>query len=107
MVYSSDSTKAGVITSPGYPSAYQARTNCRYEFLGRGKERIQIVFHEFMLNQMHGDTNKDTKEWVFFIYVKSTLSAFYYYFYFSYTSMYIYEYIKINSVFYIQPLGAV
>ncbi|CAB0036713.1 unnamed protein product [Trichogramma brassicae] len=47
MVFNSDTTKSGVVTSPGYPNPYSARTRCRYDFQGRGKERIQIIFQVF------------------------------------------------------------
>ncbi|KAJ8974756.1 hypothetical protein NQ317_019160 [Molorchus minor] len=35
--------------SPSYPSPYPAKTTCRYEFQGRGKERVQVVFQDFNL----------------------------------------------------------
>ncbi|XP_014215777.1 suppressor of lurcher protein 1 [Copidosoma floridanum] len=51
VVFHSDTTKAGLVTSPGYPSSYPPRTRCRYEFQGRGKERIQIVFQDFDIHR--------------------------------------------------------
>ncbi|XP_012263526.1 suppressor of lurcher protein 1 [Athalia rosae] len=57
-VFSSDQTKAGFLTSPGYPNPYPPRSNCRYDFQGRGKERVQVVFHEFQLHY----TSDDPKE---------------------------------------------
>ncbi|KAJ8682674.1 hypothetical protein QAD02_018466, partial [Eretmocerus hayati] len=47
MVFNSDLTKSGLVTSPNYPNSYPARTTCRYDFLGRGKERIRIIFQDF------------------------------------------------------------
>ncbi|KAJ8937796.1 hypothetical protein NQ318_012276 [Aromia moschata] len=41
--------------SPSYPSPYPAKTTCRYEFQGRGKERVQIVFQDF--NLYHSSDN--------------------------------------------------
>lgn len=35
--------------SPSYPAPYPPKTTCRYEFQGRGKERVQIVFQDFNL----------------------------------------------------------
>ncbi|XP_068083514.1 suppressor of lurcher protein 1-like [Anabrus simplex] len=49
VVLNSDSTKSGLLTSPGYPGPYPARSHCRYDFQGRGKERIQVVFNDFRL----------------------------------------------------------
>ncbi|XP_072388890.1 suppressor of lurcher protein 1 isoform X1 [Diabrotica undecimpunctata] len=46
---SSDTNRNGTITSPSYPSPYPAKTTCTYEFQGRGKERVQIVFQDFSL----------------------------------------------------------
>lgn len=47
--FKSDDTKYGNFSSPGYPSPYPARINCRYTFSGRGKERVQIIFTDFDL----------------------------------------------------------
>lgn len=58
VVFNSDVTKNGSLSSPNYPSPYPPRTSCRYEFQGRGKERVQIVFHDF--NLFH--PNDDAKE---------------------------------------------
>ncbi|KAK4881895.1 hypothetical protein RN001_005214 [Aquatica leii] len=58
VVYVSDSIKNGTITSPLYPSPYPARTICRYEFQGKGKERVQVVFQEFNLYHPRED-NRD------------------------------------------------
>ncbi|KAK0074832.1 hypothetical protein PV325_007741 [Microctonus aethiopoides] len=49
MIFHSDTTKTGVVTSPGYPNPYPARSTCRYDFQGRGKERVQIIFQDFNL----------------------------------------------------------
>ncbi|XP_022909201.1 suppressor of lurcher protein 1-like [Onthophagus taurus] len=47
--FTSDLTKNGTISSPHYPDSYPPRTTCRYEFEGRGKERIRIQFIDFQL----------------------------------------------------------
>ncbi|CAL7937482.1 unnamed protein product [Xylocopa violacea] len=49
MVFNSDSTKTGVVTSPGYPNPYPPRTHCTYDFQGRGKERVQVMFQDLNL----------------------------------------------------------
>ncbi|XP_015603832.1 suppressor of lurcher protein 1 isoform X2 [Cephus cinctus] len=55
MIYNSDTTKTGIVTSPGYPNPYQARAHCRYDFQGRGKERVQVVFQDFNLYHQTDD----------------------------------------------------
>ncbi|KAI4459491.1 cubilin [Holotrichia oblita] len=57
-VYNSDISKNGTLSSLSYPTPYPARITCRYEFQGRGKERVQIVFQDFNLYQ----TNEDSKD---------------------------------------------
>ncbi|XP_032670987.1 suppressor of lurcher protein 1 [Odontomachus brunneus] len=57
VVYSSDSTKTGVVTSPAYPNPYPSRTHCTYDFRGRGKERVQVVFQDLNLYHTSSDTN--------------------------------------------------
>ncbi|XP_077266837.1 CUB domain-containing protein Sol1 isoform X1 [Temnothorax americanus] len=49
VVYNSDSTKTGVVMSPGYPNPYPPRTHCTYDFQGRGKERVQVIFQDLNL----------------------------------------------------------
>ncbi|KAF4521633.1 hypothetical protein B566_EDAN006675 [Ephemera danica] len=49
VVVTSDSSKNGSVTSPGYPQPYPPRSLCRYEFQGRGKERVQLIFTDFNL----------------------------------------------------------
>lgn len=56
----SDVGKNGTIMSPSYPLPYPARTTCKYEFQGRGKERVQIVFQD--VNLFH--PKDDSKEYV-------------------------------------------
>ncbi|XP_074000230.1 suppressor of lurcher protein 1-like [Rhodnius prolixus] len=46
---SSDQTKNGSITSPGFPGQYPPKTTCQYEFIASGRERIQLVFTDFSL----------------------------------------------------------
>ncbi|KAF7277770.1 hypothetical protein GWI33_009191 [Rhynchophorus ferrugineus] len=55
MVINSDTSKNGTIMSPFYPSPYPSKTTCRYEFQGRGKERVQVVFHDFNLYHSQDD----------------------------------------------------
>ncbi|XP_074000217.1 suppressor of lurcher protein 1-like isoform X7 [Rhodnius prolixus] len=45
----SDIMKNGSITSPGFPGPYPPKTTCQYEFIGSGRERIQLVFTDFSL----------------------------------------------------------
>lgn len=59
-LFVSDAGKNGTLSSPQYPSPYPSRSHCRYDFQGRGKERIQIVFTDFDLYH----TAEDNKEWV-------------------------------------------
>ncbi|XP_022826177.1 suppressor of lurcher protein 1 [Spodoptera litura] len=47
--FSSDGTKHGTLTSPHYPSPYPPNTHCHYEFFGRGKERVRLIFQDFYL----------------------------------------------------------
>lgn len=56
MVFSSDNTKTGIVTSPGYPNPYPPRSTCSYDFHGRGKERVQIIFQDFNLVDAPGDS---------------------------------------------------
>ncbi|KAK9739230.1 CUB domain [Popillia japonica] len=57
-IYNSDISKNGTLSSLSYPTPYPTRITCRYEFQGRGKERVQIVFQDFNLYQ----TNEDSKD---------------------------------------------
>ncbi|XP_043486237.1 suppressor of lurcher protein 1 isoform X1 [Polistes fuscatus] len=57
VVFNSDLTKTGVVTSPGYPNTYPSRTHCRYDFQGRGKERVQVIFQDFNLYHTAGDAD--------------------------------------------------
>ncbi|XP_055381437.1 suppressor of lurcher protein 1-like [Condylostylus longicornis] len=49
IVFHSSKSKNGTFTTPLFPKSYPARTFCRIEFIGQGKERIQISFPEFSL----------------------------------------------------------
>lgn len=49
LVITSDAGKNGSVSSPGYPQPYPPRSLCRYEFQGKGKERVQLVFTDFNL----------------------------------------------------------
>ncbi|KAK9739706.1 CUB domain [Popillia japonica] len=51
LVLSSDLAKNGTISSPNYPGPYPPRTTCRYEFEGRGRERVRIVFRDFFMRR--------------------------------------------------------
>ncbi|KAI4482438.1 hypothetical protein M0802_013711 [Mischocyttarus mexicanus] len=57
VVFNSDLTKTGIVTSPGYPNPYPPRTHCRYDFQGRGKERVQVIFQDFNLYHTAGDAD--------------------------------------------------
>nr|CAD7198956.1 unnamed protein product [Timema douglasi] len=58
LTLSSDAMKNGSVASPGYPNPYPPRSHCRYDFQGRGKERVQIVFSDFNL-YYSGDNGKE------------------------------------------------
>ncbi|XP_044261813.1 suppressor of lurcher protein 1 isoform X1 [Tribolium madens] len=58
VVINSDTNKNGTIVSPSYPAPYPSRTTCRYEFQGRGKERVQIVFQDFNLYRSTDDSTE-------------------------------------------------
>ncbi|XP_044756335.1 suppressor of lurcher protein 1 [Coccinella septempunctata] len=58
----SDTNKNGTIVSPNYPAPYPPKTTCRYEFQGRGKERVQIVFQEFNLYNIPGSKDCDGQD---------------------------------------------
>ncbi|GBP14779.1 Suppressor of lurcher protein 1 [Eumeta japonica] len=49
--FNSDGTKHGTLTSPHYPSPYPPNTHCHYEFFGRGKERVRLIFQDFYLHK--------------------------------------------------------
>jgi hypothetical protein len=55
VLITSDEGKNGTISSPNYPQPYPSRSQCRYEFQGRGKERVQLTFKEFNLYHAGGD----------------------------------------------------
>ncbi|GAB6022557.1 hypothetical protein CHUAL_006663 [Chamberlinius hualienensis] len=57
-LFNSYQSKSGNFTSPGYPSPYPARINCRYTFVGRGRERVQIIFNDFDLYKPFDDTKE-------------------------------------------------
>ncbi|XP_063913005.1 suppressor of lurcher protein 1 isoform X2 [Zophobas morio] len=57
---SSDMIKNGTIQSPSYPAPYPSRTTCRYDFQGRGKERVQVVFQDFNLYRSTDDSTECT-----------------------------------------------
>ena len=59
-LFRSDVDKNGTFTSPGYPAAYSPSMNCNYEFRGHGRERVQIIFTDFVLHHPHDDPS----EWV-------------------------------------------
>ncbi|XP_015788200.1 suppressor of lurcher protein 1-like [Tetranychus urticae] len=46
-IYNSDIFKNGTFSSPNYPNPYPANIHCKYHFMGRGKERVQIMFSDF------------------------------------------------------------
>ncbi|XP_075212598.1 suppressor of lurcher protein 1-like isoform X2 [Lycorma delicatula] len=58
VVVTSDGVKNGSVASPGYPGPYPARTSCRYDFQGRGKERVQVFFTDFSLYHPTDDSKE-------------------------------------------------
>ncbi|XP_074658183.1 suppressor of lurcher protein 1-like isoform X2 [Tubulanus polymorphus] len=50
----STKSKSGVIKSMNYPQTYP-KTSCVYNFYGRGRERVQIIFEDFELYFDHPD----------------------------------------------------
>ncbi|XP_028160311.1 suppressor of lurcher protein 1-like [Ostrinia furnacalis] len=51
-VFSSDKSKSGKVTSPLYPKPYLPKTQCHYDFLARGRERVRLVFEDFSLQRV-------------------------------------------------------
>lgn len=51
-VFSSDRSKSGKLVSPLYPAPYPQKTQCHYEFLARGRERVRLVFEDFSLQRI-------------------------------------------------------
>ncbi|KAJ6638895.1 Suppressor of lurcher protein 1 [Pseudolycoriella hygida] len=51
----SSTSKNGTIQSPLFPGPYPPRTECKYEFQGNGRQRVQIKFTEFTLPSSDGD----------------------------------------------------
>ncbi|CAG9810163.1 unnamed protein product [Chironomus riparius] len=67
-VYNSIDQSDGIITSPCYPSNYPNITVCKYEFIGRTNERIQLNFIDFSLTGNHTECYySDTVEIFMFI----------------------------------------
>ncbi|CAG5045845.1 unnamed protein product [Parnassius apollo] len=54
-VLSSNKNKNGTLTSPMYPLPYSQKTQCHYDFLGRGRERVRLVFEDFSLQRFTGN----------------------------------------------------
>lgn len=64
-IFRSDMAKNGTFTSPNYPQPHAASLNCNYEFRGHGKERVLIVFTDFMLHHPHDDpAEKGVHPWL-------------------------------------------
>ncbi|GLV41236.1 Sol1 [Carabus blaptoides fortunei] len=57
-VFNSDVVKNGSISSPSYPAPYPPRSHCRYDFQGRGRERVQVVFSDFNLYHPTDDSKE-------------------------------------------------
>ncbi|KOB77013.1 Cubilin, partial [Operophtera brumata] len=51
-VFRSDKSKSGRLTSPLHPAPYPQKTQCHYDFLARGRERIRLVFEDFSLQRI-------------------------------------------------------
>ncbi|KAG8251341.1 hypothetical protein J6590_081773 [Homalodisca vitripennis] len=58
VIINSDSMKNGTVSSPSFPNPYAPRSHCRYDFQGRGKERVQIVFTDFNLYHPTDDSKE-------------------------------------------------
>ncbi|XP_053202836.1 suppressor of lurcher protein 1-like [Panonychus citri] len=56
--FNSDTIKNGTFSSPNYPNPYPANVQCKYNFNGRGKERVQIMFSDFHVYKPD-DSSKD------------------------------------------------
>ncbi|KAJ2947540.1 hypothetical protein O0L34_g17328 [Tuta absoluta] len=54
-VFRSDKSKSGKLVSPLYPAPYAQKTQCHYDFLARGRERVRLVFEDFSLQRMTGE----------------------------------------------------
>ncbi|XP_049870975.1 suppressor of lurcher protein 1 isoform X2 [Pectinophora gossypiella] len=54
-VFRSDKSKTGKLVSPLYPAPYPQKTQCHYDFLARGRERVRLVFEDFSLQRMTGN----------------------------------------------------
>jgi hypothetical protein len=52
-VVTSESGKNGTFTSPNFPNAYP-KMHCRFDFIGKPRERVQIVFKDFNLYHPDG-----------------------------------------------------
>src|SRR5690625_3526585 len=50
--FSSDINQTGTFHSLNYPLPYPADIRCSYHFVGRGKERVQVIFQEFDLHKV-------------------------------------------------------
>ncbi|RWS30170.1 suppressor of lurcher protein 1-like protein [Leptotrombidium deliense] len=57
--FSSDTNKNGTFSSPNFPNPYPQNSHCVYNFHGRGKERVQIMFTEFSVYKPE-DTQRDS-----------------------------------------------
>ncbi|XP_034828594.1 suppressor of lurcher protein 1-like [Maniola hyperantus] len=53
-VFRSDKSRNGKLISPLYPSPYPPNTQCHYDFLARGRERVRLVFEDFSLQRVTG-----------------------------------------------------
>lgn len=54
--FSSDERKNGTFSSPGFPESYPDGGTIRYTFIGKGRERVQLIFTELDLNIVHEDS---------------------------------------------------
>ncbi|OWR42527.1 cubilin like protein [Danaus plexippus plexippus] len=50
-VFRSDKSRSGKLISPLYPSPYPQKTQCHYDFLAKGRERVRLVFEDFNLQR--------------------------------------------------------
>ncbi|CAH0723621.1 unnamed protein product, partial [Brenthis ino] len=54
-VFRSDKSRSGKLISPLYPSPYPPKTQCHYDFLARGRQRVRLVFEDFSLQRVTGN----------------------------------------------------
>ncbi|XP_049799339.1 suppressor of lurcher protein 1-like [Schistocerca nitens] len=54
----SDGRQSGLVQSPRFPAPYPATSRCRYEFVGRGRQRVRLLFTDFRLGPPDASTTE-------------------------------------------------